>query len=156
MLLISILLIPLIICLIGHIKGRVTIFYNYKDLILTFLVAFLPFSYFYISFFIINHPILKIFFLITEIILLCILYRITYISNNRSIFMTLCIMYTKLIMSFIFVFYILQIIVSSKRQKQNFGSQLSAFLVSVVIAPIITKYVLYTDYKNIGKYKNGF
>lgn len=150
---ISILLIPVLVCVVGYFKNKAIIFYNYNDLMLTFAVAAFPFLYYSLFFFAIQSKIVFILFLIIELILLILLGKITY-DNNKNLLMMFCVLYTKLILSFLFIFHLLQIMNSKRHSKSREG--LFDLFITVIITPILLKLVQNHDNKAIRGIKNAF
>ena len=92
--------------IIKSIQDRLVIFSDKRDLILTFLFALLSFSYIYSNILFPESYILKIIIILTELYLFLIILKNTYIENNNKIFDTILAVYTKLLLSFICIFYI--------------------------------------------------
>ena len=148
---ICILLIPLLLCIIGNFKNKIIIFYNYNDLILTFVTVVFPFLYYYTFFFMFQNKVINILFLIVEFILFIFLYRITYICNKKNVFITICTLYTKLFLSFLFFFYILQLVVSNKKKNSKYSSRLPELLMTATVIPAMTKFIQNHNNENIKR-----
>lgn len=151
-LIIGILFLTFLLCIIKGLQGKITLFDSYTDLILTFIIVIFPFLYYYIFFFIFQKSVVNITFAIIELILLFILSRVTYKSNDRNVFITLCVMFSKLILSFIFVFYLYQLFNNKKNKSSN---NISNVFASIIVTPMLTKFVKNREYKNILVIEKG-
>lgn len=132
---------PLIVCIVGNFKNKITIFDSYNDLILTFVIVVFPFLYYYTFFFMFHNKVVNILFLIIESALLFILWKTTYYCNHKNFFLTVCALYTKLFLSFLFFFYLLQIANSANKKNSNNSSKLTDFLMTIIVLPTITSFV---------------
>ncbi len=136
---VAILIIIFITSFIKGLQGKIVLFNSYTDLFLSFLIVTFPFLCYYIFFFMFQNKVVNIIFSIIELFLLIILFKLTHNSNKHNILTTICVLYSKLILSFIFVFYLIQILNNKmlKHRKIN----ILDLLTSTLIVPLITKLV---------------
>lgn len=125
-------------CILGY-KQKITVFRNYNDLFLTFLLLLLPIVLSYIFLFVgfSDSPVTKYFIIAIELILF-IYIVIQTVKDNENLFYSFISLITKIFLSILFVFNLINFITpTGKTAKDRAGSRQIGFIFLLALAPIV-------------------
>lgn len=137
---IILLIVPLIFGIILGLKNKIVVFRNYDDLWIVFLSIIIPFVFFFV-YAALPSRIVIISGCITEILLLVnILYR-TFEDNDRNILKTILALYTKLPLSFLFIFQFVSYLENISKPAYKRSNGLVNIISILCLTPLILKLV---------------
>ena len=132
--------IPFIFGIILGCYNKITIFNNYDDLGITFLMFILTIPMTYLYFLLGRSQITLYFFVTIEILILCFILYNSFIYNKKNIFYTLLALYIKIPLSFLYLINLLLILDDFFDKKINRKTTLSIILFAT-LTPIMAKLV---------------
>lgn len=132
--------VPLIVGIIMGCCNKITVFNNYDDLGLTFLMFVLPIPMTYLYYLLGKSQLILYFFLTIEIFILCFIVLKSFIYNKKNIFCALLALYTKIPLSLLYLINLLLILDDFFDKRINRKTKLSLILFAI-LTPILSKLV---------------